>query len=131
MLEVSNPSSIFANVTVGHNSSHIKLYDKLAGCNEVCPFCKEECELNDPHHKGPHAAFLHRPGCLGSNVWLKNCQLVLNLCTECINTDLTFQNSDTKFKPVKYKKYKKIYPKWDMPCDTKEDPLYWKWFVTK
>ena len=61
----------------------------------MCPFCKEQCELIDPHHSGDHSIYLHRPECLGRYIWTDSKKLSLNLCTESVNSNATFHNSDT------------------------------------
>ena len=129
--DISCSPSASANITSWENSPHLELCANLSGCTKMCPFCKEQCELGNPNHVGNHSIYLHRPECLGRYIWTQNQKLVLNLCTELVGSNATFQNVDTSQKPVPYKQYTKYYPDWDIPADTNADPLYWKWVTFK
>ena len=61
------------------NPPHIVLYDNLAGCCEVCPFCSEQYELADKKHSGDHSVIMHRPQCLGRYSWHGTDELVLEV----------------------------------------------------
>ena len=131
--EISDPKSQLSRVTEWNNSPHTKLYNMLIGCCEVCPFCKEQCELVDPNHVSDHSIYLHRPECLGRYICDSDKTLSLKLCTESVDSDITFINNDTDGKSFPFKRYKEIYKNWYIQSDTKgsDDPLYWKWFVAE
>ena len=128
--EISSSSSTFADVTSWQNSPHLQLCKNLIGCNKMCPFCKEQCELGS-NHPGQHTVSLHRPECLGKYVYVKDQQLVLKLCTEAVSSNITFINADTSGRHVPFKMYGDYYPEWDIPENTIGDPIYWKWFIFK
>ena len=128
---ISEPSSTFFQMTNWSNPPHIALYDNLAGCCEVCPFCREQCELADKKHSGDHSVIMHRPQCIGRYVWLDTNKMVLELCTELVVSESTvcFPNNGSW---VKYTNYKSVYPTWNIPTDKPDNnPVYWKWFVSE
>ena len=106
------------------------LSDALMGCCEQCPFCKEQCELTDPHHPGKHFIELHRPACLGGIKFSFSRELVLDVCSSLVGSAKLFVNPATKWKYHPYKGYQKIYPDWQIrPENSRYPSSYWKWFV--
>ena len=103
--------------------------DNIAGCCSQCPFCTEQCDRTDRFHDVDHLCALHRPQCLGGYTE-DNGDMVVSMCTELVNTWFQkFSNEDTDGKWVRYRNYREIYPRWEIP---KEDGIiapYWKWFI--
>ena len=130
--KISEPSSSFFDMANWTKPPHITLYDSLAGCCEVCPFCREQCELMDEKHSGDHSVLMHRPQCLGGVVSVSTNQIALELCTESVTGKGSFRSRATDMKPVPYAKYKDIYKRWNIPTDQPDNnPIYWKWLVSK
>ena len=103
--------------------------DSVAGCCSQCPFCTEQCDRTDRFHDADHLCVLHRPQCLGG-VAEKNGDMVVSMCTELVNTLFQqFSNEDTDDKWVKYRNYRKIYPRWEIPKEDGTIAPYWKWFI--
>ena len=107
------------------------LFEEIAGCTELCPFCKEQCGYTRASHPDSvlHSV-KHRPQCLGGGCWERDNTMMLNVCTFLVDSSYTFKNEDTnqQFRP--YSDYKRYYPKWDIP---KEKSLpaseFWIWLV--
>ena len=129
-LEISTPASSFFDMANWSNPPHIALRDSLAGCCEVCPFCREQCELVNEKHYSDHSVLMHRPQCLAGYVIERTNQIALELCTESVNSKHAFENRDTQNKKYPFAKYKDIYKRWNIPTDQPDNnPVYWKWFV--
>ena len=132
---IEDPGSIFLDITKWNKSPHLLLCDHLFGCYAQCPFCGEQCELTDANHissEKDHFVKIHRPQCLRKFRWEKTQQLVFELCTALVESDVTFRNSDTNGEWVPYKAYRKIYKDWCISNESpKESPRYWQWFVSK
>ena len=129
---ISGPSSSFFNMEDWSTPPHIELFNNLAGCCETCPFCREQCEINDKQHSNDHSVVMHRPECLGKYTWIGTNKLALELCTESVNSNDCFQNSETNYSSVPYKDYRKHYKTWNIPTDKPDsNPVYWKWFVSE
>ena len=108
------------------------LCDKLLGCCEQCPFCGEQCELTTPNHDCSHSVELHRPECLGGFQWESTEEMVLDVCSSSVQSDLLFKNVDTNHEWHPYKEYQKYYPNWVITPDSSRQVLsYWKWFVAE
>ena len=108
------------------------LCDKLLGCCEQCPFCKEQCELTTPNHDCSHSVELHRPECLGGVHWESTEEMVLDVCSSSVQSDSLFKNVDTNHEWHPYKEYQKYHPNWVITPDSSRQVLsYWKWFVAK
>ena len=106
------------------------LADEMIGCCKQCPFCKAKCEYIDPDHPGDHRVSVHRPQCLGGFYWSHTEVMALEVCTTEVESDHTFQNSDTNNKPHPFKGYREIYPNWMIqPNASRYDSSYWKHFV--
>ena len=114
-------------------SPHMVLYNSLIGCKEQCPFCKEQCELTNENHldsKKPHYTEIHRPKCLGRLTYEKTKQLVFETCIAGIEGKDSFRNHDTNHEWHPFKKYKDIYPNWQISSESpKTGPKYWEWFI--
>ena len=112
-----------------------KLLEKLIGCTEQCPFCKEQCDYLDPdhlHNDQKHKVAVHRPECLGGYRWDSTKILSTDFCPASVAGDDNFRSAATNNKWHPYKDYQHIYPNWSIPPDlTAEESLYWMWFVGK
>ena len=123
-------------VTEWKNPPHLVLCNTLIGCTEQCPFCKEQCELTDPDHlklKKVHFTETHRPQCLGRYIQLDDNSLVLEICTELIETDKKFKKPDTDTEEfIFYKNYKEIFKDWLISNEKpRNGPIYWQWFCAE
>ena len=106
------------------------IFDRLSGCSEQCPFCKEQCECTNQHHASKHSVQQHRPQCLGRYKVISTQEIRLELCTTDVGSDRKFVNKDTSDQGHPYKEYQRIYPHWSIPVDlSSEASMYWKWFV--
>ena len=109
---------------------HDLIFDRLSGCCEQCPFCKEQCECTDPCHTSKHSVQQHRPQCLGKYAVVSTKEITLDLCTTDVGSHWGFINQATGGKSHPYKEYQKIYPRWSIPVDlSSQASVYWKWFV--
>ena len=131
--ESADKNSKLAKVTEWDLSPHTLLSSTLTGCKESCPFCREQCECTDEDHEGnSHFTKIHRPECLGRTTWEGTNLLVLDICSESIESECRFRNSDTKHEWVPYKDYKTIYKNWVISNEApKEGQTYWQWFCAK
>ena len=114
----------------------LELSRNLIGCTEQCPFCKEQCDHQDPHHVENggqnHRVQIHRPNCLAGFRWTETEVLTTDFCPALVSDNEVFSNADTKKKQHSYKDYQEIYPDWSIPPDpTSAGSLYWMWFVGK
>ena len=133
--KITDPNSKdFSCITKWNNPPHVTLCDSVIGCDECCPFCKEQCELTDPKHVEfgvKHFINIHRPECLARYVWNTSKKLVFDLCTYSVTSKNRFKNSDTKDEWVPYEKFNDIYKDWRISDESpKEAPKYWQWFIS-
>ena len=132
-----NQLAEISNITEWRNPPHLILCNTLIGCTEQCPFCKEHCEFTDPDHfalgKGKvHFTETHRLQCLGRYTWVNDSSLVLETCTELIETNKRFRNHDTNEVSIPYKDYKTIYKHWLISNEKpRSGPIYWQWFFAE
>ena len=105
---------------------------ELIGCTEQCPFCGEQCDLQDAGHAVNHRTAIHRSGCLGGFKDVHTQKMYIEFCQTKISCNEKFRNTKTEHKWVDYSKYQKIYPNWTITPDiASEDSLYWKLFIGK
>ena len=107
------------------------LHDSVAGCCAQCPFCKEQCERTDSEHEDKHYCILHRPQCLGGCSVDTTKAMVLDMCTDLVNSDYKFKCPDTRDEWVSFKDYHKIYKHWNIPNESGKIAPYWKWFTVR
>ena len=100
----------------------------LVGCQEQCPFCYEQCDLQIPNHDQKHRVEVHRIGCCGGRRMKETKLLSMNYCPNMIAEDWDFYKDDI---PHPYKKYAEIYPDWSIPSGKSDESLYWKLFIGK
>ena len=133
--EFHKTEATIEKLTESANSPHMILYNSLIGCKEQCPFCKEQCELTDKNHldsKIDHYTEIHRPSCLGRCTYQKDKKLAFDTCNTNIKSTASFQNFDTGNEPCPFKKYRKIYPYWNISTkNSKTEPKYWERFIAK
>ncbi|KAG8548774.1 hypothetical protein GDO81_024238 [Engystomops pustulosus] len=107
-----------------------ELFKKVFGCGKQCPFCKVPCEAGASNHT-EHFASVHRPQGLGTYRCTDSKALSHSICSTDVVSNTTFLNSDTEWKPRRYKEYRQIYPDWSIQPDTTIGASdYWK-FVFK
>ena len=107
------------------------LHDSVAGCCAQCPFCKEQCERTESEHEDKHYCSLHRPQCLGGCSMDTTKAMVLDMCTDLVNSDYKFKCPDTRDEWVRYKDYHTIYKRWNIPNESDKIAPYWKWFTVR
>ena len=107
------------------------LHDSVAGCCAQCPFCKEQCERTDSEHEDKHHCSLHRPQYLGGCSMDTSNTMVLDICTDLVNSDYKFKCPDTHDKWVRFKDYHTIYDCWNIPNESGKIAPYWKWFTVR
>ena len=105
--------------------------ESIAGCCEQCPFCDEQCEETMSDHPTDHHCELHRPQGLGGYRTDSSEEMVTEMCTECVGSDMAFSCQDSNNTFIPYKDYRQIYPKWFIPEQNHKIAPYWKWFAIK
>ncbi|XP_043952756.1 interferon-induced very large GTPase 1-like [Gambusia affinis] len=114
---------------------HIKpeneLFNTVIGCGQQCPFCKIPCDAGGEAHT-QHFAALHRPQGLGQFSWENSNKLSTDICSCLVISDGYFRCSDTKNEYHPYKRYREIYPDWNIFPDGSLDASdYWKYVMNK
>ncbi|KAI5086124.1 interferon-induced very large GTPase 1-like, partial [Silurus meridionalis] len=108
-----------------------ELFKRVFGCGEQCPFCKAPCEAGGEAHT-KHYASIHRPQGLGFYRHKDSEKLVINICSTSVNSDREFRCLETQEKYHPYKKYREIFPDWEIPADPSiEAADYWKYVMAK
>ena len=105
---------------------------ELIGCTEQCPFCGEQCDLQDADHDDAvnHRTAVHHSGCLKGYRDVHTQILYTDFCPAKIACKEKFRNETTSQKWVDYSKYQRIYPKWTITPDiASENSLYWMLFI--
>ncbi|KAM9500852.1 interferon-induced very large GTPase 1-like [Clarias gariepinus] len=106
-----------------------ELFKRVFGCGKQCPFCKAPCEAGGEAHTH-HSASIHRPQGLGSYMFVHSEKLAINICSTDVNTDTQFRCLETQHKNHPYKKYREIFPDWQIPADPSiEASDYWKYVM--
>ena len=103
---------------------------ELIGCTEQCPFCHEQCDLQDAKHTINHRTAVHRSSCLAGYKDHRTKIMDADFCPAKVVCNFKFKNDATNREWVDYSKYQKIYPKWTIPQDaTSGDSLFWMSFI--
>ena len=50
-------------------------------------------------------------------MWVYTKEMVLDLCSSSVASDIMFKNADTDWKPHPYKEYQTYYPNWIITPD--------------
>lgn len=110
---------------------HELLFTRLGGCGHQCPFCGTPCEAGGKDHK-THFSSMHWPKGLIGIRFNKSQKLLTDICTTAVISDETFQTPETKGKYHPYKKYREIYPDWEIAgYPSVEASYYWKYVFMK
>uniref|UniRef100_A0A669E0C9 VLIG-type G domain-containing protein n=1 Tax=Oreochromis niloticus TaxID=8128 RepID=A0A669E0C9_ORENI len=127
----------FKNVSTEMKLQHLhvqpqnELFNRLVGCGKRCPFCKAPCDAGGGGHT-EHFAVLHRPQGLGGFRWPNTQKLVTDICSSLVISDQHFRCSATNHEYHPYKRYRDIYPDWNiLPDVSLEASDYWKYVMTK
>jgi hypothetical protein len=104
------------------------IQERLAGCCEQCPFCKEQCDKSIHSENEQHYCTLHRPECLGGYRWKKGSLMCLTICTDSVGSNATFIYEEKQYK---YSDYQEAFPDWDIPNQRNQIAPYWKWFIVR
>ncbi|XP_053199794.1 up-regulator of cell proliferation-like [Scomber japonicus] len=106
-----------------------ELFTKLMGCGKQCPFCKAPCEAGGNQHT-EHWTSLHRPKGLGRFRWDVTENLVIDICSSAVISDVRFRCDATKGEWHPYKRYKEIFPDWKIVPDVSlQASDYWKYVM--
>nr|XP_054761540.1 interferon-induced very large GTPase 1-like [Lytechinus pictus] len=136
-----------------------QILEKIWGCPEQCPFCKEPCADTTPDHYDlsgrSHMCVQHRPKGIGGIRWKEDCnidgvshckgQLLYETCNYDIQRNVTFNCAASGYKCRdsgkcsatgeeeefhECKEYKTYMPDWDIaPIPTNDVSRYWMWFM--
>uniref|UniRef100_A0A3P9PL18 VLIG-type G domain-containing protein n=1 Tax=Poecilia reticulata TaxID=8081 RepID=A0A3P9PL18_POERE len=125
----------FKNIKFDSKLSHLyvkpqnELFTKVVGCGKQCPFCKIPCDAGGEAHT-QHFGSLHRPEGLGQFRWEHSKKLMTDICSSLVISDMRFRCSATKGEWHYYKKYREIYPNWNIAPDVSlEASDYWKYVM--
>uniref|UniRef100_A0A672GVK2 Si:dkey-85k7.12 n=1 Tax=Salarias fasciatus TaxID=181472 RepID=A0A672GVK2_SALFA len=114
-----------------HMQPQDELFQKVIGCGKQCPFCAVPCEAGGEAHT-QHRASLHRPKGLGAWRWSDTEKLLINICSSLVESDVCFRYPQRNIESHPYKRYKEIFPDWDIfPDGSLETSDYWKYIMTK
>ncbi|XP_020793905.2 LOW QUALITY PROTEIN: up-regulator of cell proliferation-like [Boleophthalmus pectinirostris] len=108
-----------------------ELFDKLIGCGKQCPFCSATCEAGGRDHS-EHWPTLHLPQAFGKYRWHQSQKLNIDICSSLVLTNGSFQCEETKWQWHPYKRYKEIFPAWNIVPDISlKASNYWKYVLAK
>uniref|UniRef100_A0A672FFC1 Si:dkey-85k7.12 n=1 Tax=Salarias fasciatus TaxID=181472 RepID=A0A672FFC1_SALFA len=114
-----------------HMQPQDELFQRVMGCGKQCPFCAVPCEAGGEVHT-QHWASLHRPEGLSRCRWGDTKKLEIDICSSSVESENIFRCSQTKDEYHPYKRYKEIFPDWDIfPDGSLESSDYWKYIMTK
>ncbi|XP_028415079.1 interferon-induced very large GTPase 1-like [Dendronephthya gigantea] len=109
------------------------VFNKIIGCESVCPFCKALCDHTVSNHPGKHSTLSHRPQGICGCRKMRSKVLVTEICTMCVAGEGTFGNDATSWKYLPYKNYQSVndyYKSWSIPPDPSfESSKYFQWFM--
>lgn len=117
-----------------------KIFDRLWGCNEVCPFCSEPCEETTKYHQWCHTCFKHKFNGVSGWHWEHTDILCTNTCNASIASDRDFYcnkygrscTEDKKHNLHKYRNYKTFDPTWQIESDDDlSSSRYWIWYICR
>ncbi|XP_064267532.1 interferon-induced very large GTPase 1-like isoform X2 [Passer domesticus] len=119
-----------ADLSLFPREPHTILAEHFSGCWEQCPFCGAVCTNTMRNHDGKHQVVFHRPEALKG--WRKygTDQLVIDICSSRVASDISFILHDDRRFP--YKRYWDAGPPfstWNILPDSSMQ-AYWKWFVS-
>uniref|UniRef100_A0A672GVK6 Up-regulator of cell proliferation-like n=1 Tax=Salarias fasciatus TaxID=181472 RepID=A0A672GVK6_SALFA len=114
-----------------HMQPQDELFQRVIVCGKQCPFCAVPCEAGGEAHT-QHWASLHRPQGLGGHRWPHTDKLITDICSSCVESENRFRCSQTNNEYHPYKRYREIFPDWDIfPDGSLEASDYWKYIMTK
>ncbi|KAM3676193.1 interferon-induced very large GTPase 1-like isoform 1-T2 [Ammospiza maritima maritima] len=109
---------------------HTILAEHFSGCWAQCPFCGAVCTNTMRNHDGDHQVVFHRPRGLMGTTWHGTNDLVIDICSSLVTSNLKFRFDNGKWIP--YKRYRNAGPPvstWNILPDSSMQ-AYWKWFVS-
>uniref|UniRef100_A0A8C5J110 Interferon-induced very large GTPase 1 n=1 Tax=Junco hyemalis TaxID=40217 RepID=A0A8C5J110_JUNHY len=119
-----------ADLSSFSRQTHTILAEHFAGCWEQCPFCGAVCTNTMQNHDGDHQVVFHRPRALTGRHWHGTDQLVIDICSNAVVSDVSFSDHRSEWFP--YKRYRDAgppYSTWKILPDSSMQ-AYWKWFVS-
>ncbi|XP_005146518.2 up-regulator of cell proliferation [Melopsittacus undulatus] len=118
-----------ADMSIFEKQPHAMLAEQFSGCWNKCPFCGAVCTNTMPHHDGDHQLVFHRPQVLAGYRWYKTDNLVIDICSSSIVSNISFEIDENTWIPFrKYRDAGLPYSNWLILPDTSMQ-AYWKWFV--
>jgi hypothetical protein len=111
------------------------LLESLIGCTAQCPFCREQCDLQDANHYPgkTHSVAVHRSTCLAGYRDDKTEVMMTGFCSAYVSGKehhTRFKDGRTNWQYHPYQDYQSKYPEWTISPDvTSSNSLYWKKFV--
>ncbi|XP_054035758.1 interferon-induced very large GTPase 1-like [Dryobates pubescens] len=119
-----------ADMSSFERQPHTILAEQFSGCWEQCPFCGAVCTNTIPNHDGKHQVIFHRPEALMGYKWRYTDHLVIDICSSCVSSEISFCLGDSTWIPFKrYWDAGPPYSSWNIPPDPSMQ-AYWKWFVS-
>lgn len=128
-------------------SPYKRVFNKLWGCHEQCPFCKESCQKSADHLTEKHSCIQHRPPAVWGVRKVQSQVMTWMPCNCLVYSDDTFRCGASNFKCRKsgtcegsddsetyhpYREYNTLIPNWLIePSPLNEPPEYWIWFISK
>uniref|UniRef100_A0A8C0VDM7 Interferon-induced very large GTPase 1-like n=2 Tax=Cyanistes caeruleus TaxID=156563 RepID=A0A8C0VDM7_CYACU len=109
---------------------HTILVEQFSGCWEKCPFCGAVCTNTMQGHDGDHQLVFHRPQALVGVQYYKTKELVIDICSSLVASDVLFRVGDNEC--IHCKTYRDAGPpfsNWNILPDSSMQ-AYWKWFVS-
>ncbi len=115
-----------------------KLFERIIGCVESCPFCGEICTHGMDGHDIDHETEFHRPQGVGGyfhQIGSEEGKLATETCSQNVASKSKFKDHATRAKYgderyVPYKDYRTVYASWKINGDPSlESSSYWKWFM--
>lgn len=140
---ITESSCLWKEDIVGKNV--LSMFEKVVvnflwGCDELCPFCKEPCSKSQ-HVGGSHVCIQHRPSCC-RGMRNEKSEACLEVCDYDVQSNSVYNCGAIDFKcscktgantKHKYKKYKDLFPEWDIDVSSNMygRTVFWIWFIAR
>lgn len=107
-----------------------KMFTRLFGCGEVCPFCGAPCDAGGKEH-AKHFTAIHRPKGLNGSTSRCTTKLVTDICSSDVTSKSLFIHPlVTGLVGHPYKDNRKYYPDWIITGDSSiKASDYWKYVM--
>lgn len=125
---------------------YTSIFNKLWGCTERCPFCRETCQKTSKHHPNEeHTCVQHRPPGLKGVRQVETNLMAWETCNYMVYSNHRFycsasdkkcqksaqcKGSERKKDRHSYRDYGILIPDWEIePSPLMDTSSYWMWFV--